>query len=182
MLTLYLSIIENHENDDIFIEIYNKYKSSMYKVAFTYLNDHHLTEDALQVAFSGIARNIDKIKKLSKENQEIYILKCAKNASLSILADNSSGDNTYNFYEHFMSEPTSDDALENAIEKELLNEIVCFIQKMDEKYRDVLSLYFLHELTFKEIATALNTPVSTVKDRFRKGHMLVLEKFKEYRK
>jgi RNA polymerase sigma-70 factor (ECF subfamily) len=63
-----------------------------------------------------------------------------------------------------------------------VKEIITFIKTMDEKYRDVLSLYFLHELNFREISIALNKPVSTIKDRFHKGHKLVIEKFKEYRK
>lgn len=183
MLAFYLSLIENHDNDDDFVRIFNKYKNSMYNVAFSYLKDYHHTQDALQIAFTGIAKNMGTIKSLTEEKLEIYVLKSAKNAAISILEDkNSISNNTFSMEEQYNEVPSNDDIIENTITKELLEEIFNFINTMDEKYRDILSLYFLHELNFREIAIALNIPVSTIKDRFRKGHKLVIEKFKEFRK
>ncbi|MBP3494573.1 MAG: hypothetical protein J6K52_00015 [Clostridia bacterium] len=50
---------------------------------------------------------------------------------------------------------------------------------MDEKYRDVLSLRLLCNLSFKEISIALGVPVTTVKDRYNKGIEIVNAFFKE---
>ena len=183
MLTFYLSIIENHEDDDDFLQIYYKYRKYMYNVAFSYLKDYHYSQDAMQIAFTGIAKNIGTIKKLNEEKLEIYVLKSIKNAAIDILKDkNALQQNVYCIEEQYEDVSSDDNILENTVTKELLNQIFTFIDTMDEKYRDVLTLYFLHELNFKEIAMALNKPVSTIKDRFHKGHKLVVEKFKEYRK
>ena len=183
MLTFYLSLIENHEDDDDFLKIYYQYKKSMYNIAFSYLQSDHYCQDAMQIAFSGIAKNMGTIKKLNEEKLEIYIFKSIKNAALNVLEDkNLTNNNIYSMDEQFHELSSEEDLVENTIEKELVKEIVAFIESMDEKYRDVLSLYFLHELTFREIAINLGKPVSTIKDRFHKGHKLVVEKFKEYRK
>ncbi len=182
MIAFYLSLIENHEDDDDFLKIYYQYKQSMYNIAFSYLKNDHFCQDAMQIAFSGIAKNMGTIKKLDEEKTEIYVFKSIKNAALNVLEDKNSTNNIYSMDEQFHEISSEEDLVENTIEKELVNEIITFIESMDEKYRDVLSLYFLHELTFREIAITLNKPVSTIKDRFHKGHKLVVEKFKEYRK
>ena len=183
MLSFYISLIENHEDKDNFLEIYFKYKKTMYNIAFSYIKNHHYCEDAMQIAFTGIAKNMGTIQKLNEEKQEIYILKSIKNAALNILQQkNLASNNVYSMDDQFNELSSEEDIVENAIEKELVKEIITFIQSMDEKYRDVLSLYFLHELNFREIAIALDKPVSTIKDRFHKGHKLLVEKFKEQRK
>lgn len=182
MLNFYLSLIENHEDDDDFLKIYYQYKQSMYNIAFSYLKNDQFCQDAMQIAFSGIAKNMGTIKKLDEEKTEIYVFKSIKNAALNVLEDKNSTTNIYSMDEQFHELSSEEDLVENTIEKELVKEIIAFIESMDEKYRDVLSLYFLHELTFREIAISLGKPISTIKDRFRKGHKLVVEKFKEYRK
>jgi len=183
MIAFYLSLIENHEDDDDFLEIYYQYKQSMYNIAFSYLRNHHYCQDAMQIAFSGIAKNMGTIKKLDEEKLEIYIFKSIKNAALNVLEEkNLVNNNVYSMDEQFHELSSEEDLIENTIEKELVKEIFAFIESMDEKYRDVLSLYFLHELTFREIAITLGKPVSTIKDRFHKGHKMVIQKFKERRK
>lgn len=183
MLLFYLSLISDHENDDDFVKIYYKYRRSMYNIAKSYTHNHHDAEDVLQIAFIGIATHIDTIKKLDEEKLEIYVFKSAKNAALNILKSESSYKNkTFNLETQFNEPSTHEDIIEETIKTDLINEIFSFIDTMDEKYRDVLSLYFLHELNFREISSVLHTPISTIKDRFRKAHKLVIEKFKEYRK
>ena len=47
MLAFYLSLIEDHNNDDDFERIYNKYSKMMYKVAKSHTKNHHLAEEAV---------------------------------------------------------------------------------------------------------------------------------------
>lgn len=183
MLVFYLSIIENSDDEDDFIRIYLKYRVPMYNIAKSYTHDHHYAQDALQTAFIGICKNIDTVKKLDEEKLEIYVFKAAKNAAIDVLRDKNVSDNfVVSSDEQYNEIASDDDIVEKNIENELLNAIFEYIDKMPEKYRDVLSLYFLQDLNFREIADTLNLPVSTIKDRFHKGQRLVVEKFKEYRK
>ena len=66
MLSIYLAVIESKEDERSFSEIYRKYSKLMYKITFSYTNDHHLAEDALQIAFMGVAKNIVKIKRFDE--------------------------------------------------------------------------------------------------------------------
>ena len=132
MLTFYLSLIDDHNNDDEFLKIYYKYKQLMYKVAYSHLKDHHYTRDAMQIAFMGIAKNISTVCKLDEEKLEIYILKSIKNATLNILRENNkSYKNVYNYDNLYHEMPSQDNVLENTVNKEAIEEISYFIEALD---------------------------------------------------
>ena len=66
------------------------------------------------------------------------------------------------------------------IEKnDIVNRVKHYIFNMDPKYRDVLSFYFIYDMTFKEISDLMQIPLSTVQTRFYKGKEMIIEKFKE---
>ncbi|MBO5312836.1 MAG: sigma-70 family RNA polymerase sigma factor [Clostridia bacterium] len=183
MLSLYLSVIENHDNDDDFLKIYNKFNRNMYGIALHYLKDHHNAQDAMQIAFIGIAKNIETVKKLDDLRQEIYIYKCIKNACLDIMKRSGKEANIiFSMEEQYYEAPSDEDIFETAYTNELLERIFEFVNSMDDKHRDVLSLYFLYDMNLSQISSALGVPLSTVKDRFNKGRKLIIEKFKEYKK
>ena len=50
---------------------------------------------------------------------------------------------------------------------------------MDEKYKDVLTLYYLVGLSVKEIALALGRSMNTVNTQLTRGKQLIIKKFKE---
>ena len=47
MLAFYLSLIENHDDDDDFLKIYYQYKQPMYNIALSYLRNIHDCEDKI---------------------------------------------------------------------------------------------------------------------------------------
>lgn len=182
MLAFYLSLIENHDNDDDFERIYNKYNKMMYKVAKSHTKNHHLAEEAVQNVLINIARNIDRIKKFDENYLEIYLCKSAKNAAFSIMKKEKriaeqtiSLENIENkeFYHEMISE--------TVVQNELLKMILGYIKSMEPNYRDILTFYFLYDFTLREISIVLKIPLSTVKTRFYKGQKMVQEKFEEYR-
>ena len=67
MLELYLSLIFDPNDTDIFEEIYYEYENYVLKVAKYYVKDYHYAQDASQIAFKNIVIYIDKIKPLSKD-------------------------------------------------------------------------------------------------------------------
>lgn len=181
MLTFYLSFVINQENDDYFVKIYNKYKRSMFNIAMHHLKDYHYAENALQIAFIGIARNMDTIKSLDKEKEEIYILKCAKTAARLVRREEMSHYNKeFELEDQYKEIQSSDSVIEECIENELLRKIIAFIKTLPE-YKDVLTLRFLYNLKFNEISEVLHIPESTVKYKFYRGQQLIIDKFKEER-
>lgn len=183
MLLFYLSLIENHENDDDFEKIYYKYRKMVYKVAKHHTNNHHLAEDAEVIVFTGIAKNIDKILKFDENHLEIYLCKAAKNCAFSILRKEYNSLNKIVSCEFELNNTeVADDVLETICKNELIIKVVNYIKTMKKEYADIITYHCLHELTLKECSIALNIPLSTAKTRLYKAQALVNEKFKEYRK
>ena len=180
MLLLYLSLIEDDDNKTLFSKIYYENNKLMYNVAFSYLHDHHYSEDAIQNAFLGIAKNMNVVKRLNKEKLQIYICKCVKNACINLSKDINRSYKCFSQLERCeRSADISNDITDNVISAELIEDIASFVHNMDDAYRDIVSLHLLNGLTFREISSSLNMPVSTVKYRFKIGLELVHDKFKE---
>lgn len=182
MLALYLSIIEDHNNNDDFERIYHKYSKLMFKVAISYTNNHHLAEEAVQNVFINVAKNIDKIKKFDEDCLEIYLCKASKNSAYTIMkkerriaSQTVPFDNVIN--NNFNNEQISEQFFQN----ELIKMIFYYVQAMKPQCRDILTLYFLHNFSLKEISIILSLPLSTVKTRFYKSRKLIQEKFEEYK-
>ena len=79
----------------------------------------------------------------------------------------------------YVDSPSNDDLLEKYVNIDKLTRIKKYIQSMDAKYKDILSLYFQNDLNFREISEMLNLPKTTVKTRFYKAMSILKEKFKE---
>lgn len=182
MLTFYLSLVEDHNNDDDFERIYHKYRKMMYKIAKSHTGNQYLAEEAVQNALVNIARNIDRIKNFEEDYLELYLCKVSKNSAFSIMKKErriaectvalESAENK-EFFQEVISE--------TVIQKELLKMILDYIKSMEPQYSDILTYYYLHNLTLREISIVLKIPLSTVKTRFYASRRLIQEKFKEYK-
>lgn len=182
MLTFYLSLIEDHNYDDDFEQIYYKYREMMFKVAKSHTHNYHLAEEAVQNVFISVARNIDKIKNLDEKHLEIYLCKASKNSAFSVMRKENQVMNNTIALDNLDEELKDNEILSETIfENELLKMIMEYIRSMDSSYSDILTYYFLFNLTLKECSIALQIPLSTVKTRFYKGQKMIQEKFKEYR-
>ena len=153
----------------------------MYKVAKYHIKNHHLAEEAVQNAFIGVARNIDRIKNFDKEYLEIYLCKSAKHAAFSVIKkENIVSSNTVSLDDQFTDVQSGEVLSEAFLQNELLDSVIKYIRSMKSEYSDVLTYHFLYELTLKECSIVLQIPISTVKTRLYKGQKMIQEKFNEY--
>ena len=119
--------------------IYEKYKNRMYISACRILNDPFAAEDAVHDAFIALSRNAEKIGDVDSVSTASYVIKAAKNTAINMSVKKS---------------------------REI---IVHSIMSLDEKYRDVLSLYYLNELTVKELSDILGRKEVTVRQQLARG-------------
>lgn len=175
MLELYLSLIFDPNDTELFEEIYYEYEKYVFKVAKYYVKDHHYAEDASQIAFKNIAIYIDKIKPLSKDLLKVYIYRLTKHASILVINKNIKNHNNVEYFDN----PSNDDLVEEYIDLDKLTRIKKYIKDMDAKYKSILSLYFQSDLNFREISEVLHIPKTTANARFNKAMEILKEKFKE---
>ncbi len=176
-MLIFLSLIEDENNQNKFIEIYEKYNSMVFAICVSITKNYHLAEDATQITFYRIARYIEKISGLDEMQQKTYISKIAKSAGIEV----SKKETRFFSYDISTQYSLSKDTnvQEEYISKDEYNHIINFILNMDEKYRDVLILNYVVGLSAKEIASALGKPLNTVQTQLKRGRRLIKENFKE---
>lgn len=147
-------------------QLYEKYKNRMYISACRILCDPFSAEDAVHEAFVAISRNIEKIGDVDSVSTASYCIKAAKNTAIN-MSVKKSREPALTIEE--VDGNSDESMLDSLCSKESFNIIVESVMSLDEKYRDVLSLYYLNELTVRDIADLLGRKESTVKQQLSRG-------------
>lgn len=152
-------------------EMYEKYKNRMYITACRILGDPYRAEDAVHDAFVAISKNLGKIDDTDSVAAASYCIKAAKNTAYNMVKKQKK--ETVTDVLDFSGEVT-DDAFDEICTKENFRLVVKAVKEIDEKYRDVLSLYYFNELTISEIAISLSRKENTVKQQLARGRRMLL--------
>lgn len=146
---------------DSFVTLINQHRQAMFKVALGILKNEEDVADAIQETILSCYENIGNLREpkyFRTWMTRILINKCndiiRENKKIQTLED----------YEGAIS----DDNLGNYEFYEILKQI-------DEKYRNVILLYYVQEFKIREIAGILNMPVPTVKTRLSRGRKQLRE-------
>jgi len=175
MLSYYLLMVETDSDKDKVVYIYENFYSFMCYTAGQVLNNHKAdVEDSVHNAMIKIIENIDKI--------DISDAKKAKNLC-GIIAKNAAKD--YCKLKDNQTLSLEDTASENAeseidpdeivIGKDTYALVLKALHSLDEKYRDVCILKYVHEYKEKEIASLLNISPNTVSVRIYRGKQMLRE-------
>ncbi|MCM1545027.1 MAG: sigma-70 family RNA polymerase sigma factor [Ruminococcus sp.] len=157
-------------------EVYLTYRSRMYAVAFKVLHEPCAAEDAVHSAFLAIARNIDKIDTIESVKTASYVIKAAKNTAINMAKKDSANEV---IYLDTIDISSDEELLDRLCSQENLNDIVNAIMDLDEKYRDVLSLYYLNGMTVGEVAETLCRKLTTVKQQLVRGRQKLISNIKK---
>ena len=156
--------------------IYEKYRNRMYITAYRVVKNPELAEDVLHDTFVALSKNTEKLKDVDSLYTASYVTKAAKNRALNMVKKHRE-DNLLSIDE--IDVASDESLLDKICSEENYNIIVSSILALDEKYRDVLSLYYLNELTVSEIAVALSRKESTVKQQLARGRHKLIENVKK---
>lgn len=146
--------------------IYEKYKNRMYISACRILNDPQKAEDAVHDSFIAISKHLDKIEDVDSVSTAAYVIKAAKNHAINQVRK------SFNEIPSLISDEEillDEDMLDKLCTKENYKRVVSAIMSLDDRYRDVLSLYYFNELSVREIADLLCRKETTVKQQLARG-------------
>ena len=154
------------DNKTSFEQLYQKYSSLVYGIAFSILKNKEDSEDVVQNVFSKLYKmNKEKLPS-DKETSWLYTL--SKNEAISLYRkkkENLVLDNMYEIEENNNEIDESIDILE-------FNRL---ISTLNEKEKQIISLKIISNLSFDEIAKLLGEPTGTIKWRYYKSlHSLKL--------
>lgn len=178
MLGSILLTLETKEQKSKFEKIYYDYHKYMMNIAFEITNDKFDTEEAVQTALFSIAEKIDKVNVDNPTMLKSYIYKIVKNTSLNIIKKKRKHLETVSLEQLYknVSENTISDLIES--EEGYLN-LVKKVSSISEVYRDVLVLYYLHDLTVSDISYLLKRKKGTIKIQLQRGREILKKILKE---
>lgn len=167
MLTL-LALIDDEKDRQYFTRLYDRYKASMYDIAFFILGESHISEDVVHDSFVNMIKSIEKLKTLSGSELNGYVAVVVKNTALNALKKR--------------SREVSQDELVISCKDEIptdIDPIVQVIRSMPDTYRRVLELRFILEYSNPEIARMLGISVSAVEQRISRGRKLLQDRLRK---
>ena len=149
----------------------------MYKEAYSILHDPHDTEDAVQQAFLRLIRVVDRIKDDDPAMLCNFLKIVVKNVSKDLYNKRIYLNNTEDTIE-ILEDTASNMGMEVTdiiISNESVQRIAMEIEKLPDKYRDVLLLEKVFGYSREETMVLLNQNYETLKKRMTRGKKKLLE-------
>ncbi|KIL37998.1 RNA polymerase subunit sigma-24 [Gordoniibacillus kamchatkensis] len=159
---------------DAFEELVQLYKDKIYHLAYRMLGNRQEAEDAVQETFLRVYMNLERYDEQQKFSTWIFrigtnlcidrLRKKKPNYSLDAeLPEGEGGD----WYSMLPSEDATPE--DRVIVSETQRQIHRAIETMPDKYKSVVILKYLQDMSLQEIGEVLDMPVTTVKTRVHRG-------------
>ncbi|KAA0542934.1 RNA polymerase sigma factor SigW [Bacillus sp. BGMRC 2118] len=186
METIVKNRIRQVKNGDqnAFSEIVELYKDKVYILCYRMLGNSHEAEDIAQEAFIRAYINIDSYNIDKKFSTWLY--RIATNLSIDRIRKKKpdfyldaevKGTEGLTMYSQVASDtPLPEEEVESL---ELQQSVQEEILKLPEKYRAVIVLKYIEELSLKEISDILGLPISTIKTRIHRGREALRKQLRE---
>lgn len=161
-------------DQDAFAEIVEIYSNSIYQLGYRMLGNRHEAEDIAQEAFIRAYVNIKSFNQDLKFST--WLFRIATNLCIDRIRKKKpdyyldaevAGTDGLTMYSQLASDsPLPEKELESL---ELQESVQKEILKLPEKYRSVIVLKYIEELSLNEISEILDLPLGTVKTRIHRG-------------
>ncbi|MDF2651302.1 MULTISPECIES: RNA polymerase sigma factor SigW [unclassified Paenibacillus] len=169
-----LAKLARNGDRNAFAELVELYKDKIFHLAYRMLNNKQEAEDAVQETFLRVYTNLHRYD----ENQKFstWIFRIGTNLCIDKLRRRK---NTYSLdaempdgegNDYYAMLPSHEDTPEKqVIVSETQEQIRQAIETLPEKYKSVVILRYLHDMSLQEISDVLDMPVTTIKTRVHRG-------------
>lgn len=143
-------------------------------LAYSYVKDYATAEDITQETFIKAYQKYSTFKKESTLKTWLY--KITINACKDHLKSSYMKRVIKKGTELFRSIPSTRETPEELImQRDEDESLLAHVLKLENKYREIIILYYFEEFDIKDLATVLNTSPNTVKTRLRRARQLLQE-------
>ena len=160
------------DDDEAFSILVQKYQKSVHALAWRKVNDFHYAEEITQETFLQAYKKLSTLKNPDQFAGWLYVIAnrlCINwlnrhKPAMQSLEDTSIDEIEESAYTHYVSEQREAEGAKyrHEIAQRLLS-------KLPESERTVITLYYLGEMTAKEISKFLGVSVNTITSRLRRA-------------
>ena len=174
-------LIERFQHGDMyaFDEIVRRYKDQLLNFAYRFLGDSEDSEDIVQETFFRVFRKKHAYRNVAKFSTWIYTitgnlakteLRRRKKRKLFSISGLGYEDRDYDIPD---SRRGPEEEADGAVKDEMVQKA---IESLSAKFREVIILRDIQELSYEEISEIAKIPLGTVKSRVNRGRLKLQEK------
>lgn len=165
MSLIYFALIDDPSDKELFVQLYNEHRQSMFYIANQVLHDDYLAEDAVHDAFIRVAKNLSRID--FSLNPRNMLLTIAKNIALTAKSRRDREIYTFDSVGINYTDDTTD--LEAHCESlSEIDTILNIVDSMPHEYGTVFRLKYTYDLTYRQISSLLDISVDSAKKRIQR--------------
>ena len=169
MLCMVMAMVDSPDDKDKVKKLYNKYNKLMLYVSNGILHNPADVEDAVMTAWERILKNLNKISEISCPETKSFIVTVIERISIDLYRKNT----------RIRDKEAPIDAFEDSpffatADKEMAGvEIRDAINRIPKVYAEALLLYYLNDMTMKEMSEMLEISEDAVSKRVQRGRALI---------
>lgn len=159
---------------DAFAALYQRHHLGVYRFARTMTGSTAAAEDVTQEVFLAFMQGLDRFDE-DRGSLSTYLFGVARNVSrhrlrkdIRLVGHNNEGEGE-------LQDP-DDDPAQVAIRLESAARVRRYIGGLSSRYREVLILCDLEELSYEDAAKVLGTPVGTIRSRLHRARQMLAER------
>ena len=176
-----LTMLALKGDQQAFAEIVELYKDKIYYLGYRMLNNRHEAEDVVQETFLRVFKSLDRYDPGQKFSTWIY--RIATNLSIDRLRKRKptysldADMNDQEGLDGYSMLPSDDRTPESEFMiSETKQTVYDAIESLPAKYKSVMILRYLQEMSLQEISDVLDIPVTTIKTRVHRGREFLRKK------
>jgi RNA polymerase sigma-70 factor (ECF subfamily) len=145
--------------------IYDEHAQALFAFLLNFTRDGNDTRDLLQEIFTRLAREPDLLR--SARDERAFLIRLAHNAAIDLMRRRGTRQKYHDqFAEEVVSIFAADENPDTAAFRESLSRVLA---ELPDDQRAVVHLKLWENLTFEQIADALDIPPNTAASRYRYG-------------
>lgn len=153
-----------------FDEIIDKYRDVVFGMVYLHIGDYHISEDITQEVFIKIYRNLSKFR--GDSGIYTWIYRITINTIRTHASKEKAVRNKFSF--DYMEDAPDDFWDEDKLIEGIQNSsVISLIQKLPDRYKEVLILYYYQDIRVEDISSIVNEPVGTVKSKLYRGRSML---------
>ncbi|MFL3013435.1 MAG: RNA polymerase sigma factor [Candidatus Neomarinimicrobiota bacterium] len=180
-----LMVLFQSGNENAYIELVNRYKERLINFIFNYLGDIESSEDVVQDTMIKLYQKKHYYREIAKFSTWLYTiaknlanteLRKRKQRKTTLLSRFTKDDKMYDL-------PSNDIEVGQEIQTEIANKIIRdAIDKLSEKFKTVISLRDIQQLSYEDISEIIDVPIGTVKSRINRARLQLQVELKHLKK
>lgn len=162
------------QDNRFFRELVSRYAGLVFNMTYRMTNNRELSEEITQDTFVKTYQHLAKFD--TSKTFKPWLLRIASNTTISELRRRSNKQQSSVVSMSALEEDgwqlpdQVSDSQQVVLERQLADsEILALLNTLDEKYRQVLVLRYLKDLSYEEVSESLGIPLNTVRTWIRRG-------------